>query len=600
MKFNYLEVRNFQSLEKIHFDFSQGLSLIDGWNYDLDDANGVGKSSLLNAFVYALYGNVPYAAKISDLIRDGAKKMYTEISLSIKAKDILIKRSRNPNFTKLYVNDVEVKGVVREIEKRIITELELNFDQFVQIVYVYQDAKDRFIDLNDTSKKEFLTSILDLDKYTLAYKAAHKKISQIDLDSSNLLGKIFVLDDNITSHLGSLVGLKIDLKEFREKGDVKLQEETEKANVIKKEVETLANKKLLAENNNVLNELIAQRNKVDEKVQALLKVQFMTAEIKEKLDKSLFTIAGLESDLLNPPNICGECGQSLPSWNHEDYFVKINGKIKRLTDERAQLEDKLHKLENMQKQSDELPQEKQDLELKISVEMKNGPEKYEREIKIKDQELKFISYCINTLQLKEQALVDQIEGKQETMGLMRKQHADFETQLADLYKDKKYLLEIKKIYSPSGIKAYVFNSLIDGLNSRIETYLDILFNGLVKFQYITDEKSGKLIEECIYEGTSRSKSVMSGGEQRRLSLATDLALSDTISKRLAVYPNILILDEATKGMAPIGLEKTMTLLQDLEQTKDTILVVDHASEFKTSFNNVISLEKRNGKTRLKT
>jgi DNA repair exonuclease SbcCD ATPase subunit len=169
-------------------------------------------------------------------------------------------------------------------------------------------------------------------------------------------------------------------------------------------------------------------------------------------------------------------------------------------------------------------------------------------------------------------------------------------QLIELTEKKKYLLEIKKIFSPTGIKAYIFNGIIEQLNQSIEQHLNRLTNGEIYFKILLDEQKGKYIDTLECQGKPRSVSSLSGGEHRKLSLAVDLALSDVVCSRVNYVPNILFLDEAFNGLDVTSKEIVMEVLTEMSKNKN-IFVIDHSSEFKSQFTQVVKLIKQNGTTR---
>jgi exonuclease SbcC len=194
MKLNKIEIKNFQSLGDISYSFSDGLTLIDGYNFDLNSANGAGKSSLINSITYALYGKVPKAVNLSELIRDGVTEegLATQITIEVGDQTVEIQRTRTQTSGKvaLKIDGKKVDGLAKEIESKILELLGFSFEQFIQVVYVFQGATNRFISLNDTEKKRFLSTLFNLESFDGAYKKAHEELNQLELDLSKLNGSI--------------------------------------------------------------------------------------------------------------------------------------------------------------------------------------------------------------------------------------------------------------------------------------------------------------------------------------------------------------------------------------------------------------------------
>jgi DNA repair exonuclease SbcCD ATPase subunit len=601
-----LDVKNFGSHESLHIDFTGGLTLVDGWNYDLQSANGVGKSAYLNSIVYALYGDSVKKLKISELIREDCSSMSTDISLLTKKGEVRILRSRGPNSVKLWINGAEAEGVATKIEDKILDALDLTYNQFVQVCYRYQKSSDRFLKLNDTSKKEFLTSILGLDRYGAAYKITHNKISDLEK-------KISFLEGAISSGLGEL---KIHEDGLQRSNDKFLQVEQER--IIKLQDFVKRNVQFERTRDASRQALLSEQTKLQEELQVL------ESATSGNVDKVLARIKSVESELFNIgylrantgsvqkmiqdlktvrlDPVCFSCGQAIPEGKRVDHTLEIDGFERQIREwapliaKEEEFQEELKKLKTLYSQVNQPHQENVNRRNAISSRLHSVVTDLrsfsDQESRLKTEEASLVdSYDRILGQIREQArgaqaLIEQTRGK---LTKLKADKLDHETNIS-------YLEEIKKLFSPTGIRAFIFDGLIETLNQRIDFYLQAFFNGLVKFEYVSDEKTGKFTERLTYGDKERSVAMLSGGEECRLSLAVDLALSDVISTRLAVQPNVLILDEAADGLDTVGRECLMTLLHDLERARDVIFVVDHESEFKTNFSNVIKLELKNGVT----
>ena len=62
-----LYARNFMSFKELGMDFSEGLTLIDGWNYDESSANGSGKTVILECTTFAVFGETPRGMKVDEI-----------------------------------------------------------------------------------------------------------------------------------------------------------------------------------------------------------------------------------------------------------------------------------------------------------------------------------------------------------------------------------------------------------------------------------------------------------------------------------------------------------------------------------------------------
>ena len=116
IKIKELTVKNFMSVgnQTQAVDFSkQHLTLVLGENLDMggDDSgsrNGTGKTTIVNALSYALFGNALTNIKKDNLINKiNNKNMLVTLAFDKDGTDYRIERGRKPNVLKFYVNNKE-------------------------------------------------------------------------------------------------------------------------------------------------------------------------------------------------------------------------------------------------------------------------------------------------------------------------------------------------------------------------------------------------------------------------------------------------------------------------------------------------------------
>jgi len=83
---------------------------------------------------------------------------------------------------------------------------------------------------------------------------------------------------------------------------------------------------------------------------------------------------------------------------------------------------------------------------------------------------------------------------------------------------------------------------------------------------------------------------LSGGARRMVMLAYDVAVSETIADSAP-----LLLDEALDGLDVVGKSEAMRLLESVSKTRP-VFVIDHSSEFKSSFSQIITVSHKNGES----
>ena len=161
-----LTVKNFMSVgnatQGINFD-RKDLTLVLGENLDLGgdgSRNGTGKTTIINALSYALYGTALSNIRKDNLVnKTNGKNMLVSLDFSVGGKDFKIERGRKPNLLRFYVNNEEqaatdnAQGDSRETQDSIEQMLGLSHDMFKHILAL--NTLDIF-----TTKKNLLLRLL--------------------------------------------------------------------------------------------------------------------------------------------------------------------------------------------------------------------------------------------------------------------------------------------------------------------------------------------------------------------------------------------------------------------------------------------------------
>ncbi len=193
-----IEAQKFLSYETLEFEFNKGLCLIEGINRDEEGgSNGAGKSSLMNAICYALFGSLPTSIKADDVINVNSDNGCTvELLLENNSTSYKIIRGRKPNIIRFYVNDEEKNDIDSKKTQSLIEKtLNINFDIFINSVYFSQNSQS-FLHLNDASKKEMLTNILNLNVFDSANEIVKSTIRQQEDAILEYSANVKLLDSN--------------------------------------------------------------------------------------------------------------------------------------------------------------------------------------------------------------------------------------------------------------------------------------------------------------------------------------------------------------------------------------------------------------------
>eukprot|EP00899_Mesostigma_viride_P011979 jgi/Mesvir1/20782/Mv07893-RA.1 len=192
--------------------------------------------------------------------------------------------------------------------------------------------------------------------------------------------------------------------------------------------------------------------------------------------------------------------------------------------------------------------------------------------------------------LREKAQQD-LEGHQLSLReqLETQQALEAESSVAD---------DVATAFGPQGIQSFVVEGALSEIQTRAARYLEGLSGGSLALTlspttaYKSNpekaaEKISKRVHVRLADGTSieRSLSQLSGGELRRLELATALGYAEFVEERSGVHCNVIVLDEALQHLDSEGGRCVAEVLRNLKQ--ETVLIVSQAHSALSGMFNII-------------
>ena len=220
-----ITLKNFLSYRQVNLDF-RGLhtACVCG-------ANGAGKSSLLEAITWAIWGKTR-AATEDDVINHGAKSVRVDFEFSCAQQVYRVIRSRSRGRSGSLefqvatesgdFRSLTAKGI-KATQKEIISCLKLDYDTFINSAYLRQGRADEFMLRRPSERKQILADLLKLELYeNLATKAKDA--------TKEYKGRVEQLKFNIEPQLTEIAkkaDLKQELKQLKTQRQ-KLEKDQEK------------------------------------------------------------------------------------------------------------------------------------------------------------------------------------------------------------------------------------------------------------------------------------------------------------------------------------------------------------------------------------
>ena len=574
-----LTVKNFMSVgnQTQAVDFNkQQLTLVLGENIDQggDDSgsrNGTGKTTIINALSYALYGQALTNIKRNNLInKTNGKGMIVSLDFEKDGVEYKIERGRSPTFLKFYIDSQEQavtdesQGDSRETQKVINDLLGMSHDMFKHIVAL-NTYTEPFLNMRQNDQRAIIEQLLGITILSEKAESLKEHIRQIKekITEENL--KITAVQ-NANSHIEETIK---SLKTKQSAWNTKKQQDITRLQQGLSELEHLD---IDAELEN--HERLAEWTELNSAKTALNKEKSTLDAALLQADKR---VKKVEKDVLELDDAkCYACGQSL----HEDKKQEILAEKAKELEEAITYQAEVNgKLVDVIKGINDIG----DLNGRPTTFYETVKEAYEHR-----NNLETLKQSLATKTNEDDPYQPQIDDLRST-GL---QEIDWEgvNKLTVVKEHQEFLLKLLT-NKDSFIRKKIIDQNLAYLNNRLTYYLDKL--GLphqVVFQNDLAVEITQLGQDLDFDNLSR-------GERNRLILGMSFAFRD-VWESLYQNINLLFIDELIdSGMDTAGVENSLSVLKKMGRERDkNVFLISHKDELIGRVNHVMRVIKENGFT----
>jgi DNA repair exonuclease SbcCD ATPase subunit len=576
-----ITVKNFMSVgnqtQAVDFD-REHLTLVLGSNLDLggDDTgsrNGTGKTTIINALSYALYGQALTNIKKENLINKiNGKHMLVTVKFQKNNINYRIERGRKPNVLKLFVNNQQLKteeeddsqGDSRETQKAIEQMLEMSHTMFKHLVAL-NTYTEPFLAMKAADQREVIEQLLGItllsEKAEILKSSIKETKDSIQQEQYRIEG-VKTANDNIQKSIDSL---KIKSSAWNTKKET--------------EIENIAKAIMQLENVDINAELQAHKDLqkwIDNntRLSALTK-QRATLETAVTQAGKTFDKYNKELEKLKDKK-CPACEQEIHDHKHKEMVDEVKKNIQDANTYAQKVISDLgiinNEIESIGKQGKK-PTTFYETEAE-ALGHKNNLEQLEKSLedKVNDQN----PYDEQIEELKKTAIQEITWDHINTLTKV-KDHQEF---LLKLLTNK-----------DSFVRKKIIDQNLTYLNKRLSYYIDKL--GLphrVIFQNDLNVEITQLGQDLDFDNLSR-------GERNRLILSMSFAFRD-VWEGLYQNINLLFIDELVDaGMDAAGVESALAVLKKMARERNkNIYLISHKDELIGRVNNVLRVVKENGFT----
>lgn len=646
MKIKLLEINNFRVIGEaaIRLD-NRGLVLIQGVNLDDKSAssNGAGKSTIEDAISWVITGETSRDDGADDVVNEKVGKDCS-VSMTIEDGTETFRISRYRKHSKFSnklalekldgADVVDISGGTSQItQDRINSIIGCTPKVLESSIYFGQEKMPNLPGMTDKELKAIVEEASGILKFEASEKIAKKREMGVMEKVSDNNSVIKTLKQNIVNHIERLDDAENDIKEqiasfARRKEELgeKVKEEREKRDKLSREADYILEKagfrsyaSLVAAIGKAFDNAVAARKNINdakrkenESRQKITNAAVTLDRAKVALNSQKIKVVALKSSIESANSLvgtpCKSCGKE---YHAEDLEGAVNAKKKELVEEATKL-----KLLT----ANVIDAEKTHVDsLKLSVDMtaldllmikaldaEKALESVESSIKIRQSAVQVHSDGLAKMMDEYHKMTPphrkdcpKIQKLEEELKTMNARMSGLESVAEKLNDDLDVALSVSKVFSRAGIRAHVLDTITPFLNERTADYLSTLTDGSITaiWSTLTKTAKGELKEKFQIDvqkinGAKKFKG-LSGGEKRKVRIATSMALNDLVATRASKPIDFMFFDEIDDALDGAGLERLMVILSKKAKDTGTVLVISH-NDIASYFSNVITVTNNGG------
>ena len=544
--------------------------------YDADPTlivgvNGSGKSSLLDALTFVLYGKPFRNINKPQLLNTITKReLLVEITFTIGKNDYLIRRGMKPNVFEVYCNDVllnqaaDVRDYQETLEKQI---LKSNYKTFCQVDILGSASFVPFMQLPAAQRRAVIEDLLDLQVFTTMNTLLKEQVAD---NTSSITRNEY--EKKMNDEMIQVI--KSHLEQTRTKSDRYIREKQTTIDDLNNKLEST--KRTMDGIKVRVDEI--QSTMCDEKKLRNKSEQFRELETQLSTKKALLQ---QEIKFFEQHDSCPTCKQEISSDLRCDSIENTNSKLEELEQTLVDLRVRLNKHEEKVNEFFIKENEKQRLlteyrsHHQVTLHTEEQIDSLQRDINTAKKEIESISTSqVADLEQKRQTLIEEYN---------------------ELQDNKKTLSVASSLLKDGGIKTKIINQYVPIINKLINKYLSAM-------DFFVDFQLNSQFEETIKSRhrDEFSYASFSEGEKQKIDLALLFTWRAVAKLRNSMSTNLLILDEVLDGSLDTNaLDMLMTILDSVSENT-SLFVISHRENMSEKFPNVIKFVKHKNFSHIET
>lgn len=562
--FEELSIKNFLSFGNIPTVFKLNThkkTLICG-------ENGSGKTTIINALSFVLFGKTARKANLPQLLNTiNNKDCLVEVKFQSGVNNYLVKRGLKPNLFEIYINDftkpieqTDKKDYQKYFEDYI---LKTDYKTFISVVMIGGKNYSSFLNQPKADRRHLIESLLDIDIFSLMNKVSKEKIDEIDQQNKTY-------NDNISSYNKEIELIKNSIEKIKSILYRNKEEENEKINNIECYINNIDNEIQLINNN--IDNIYKQFGNIELVENQFNKKRTELLQLESNYNKELVEL-NKNNQFYSNNNSCPTCKQDINNDIKDKVINTNNNTINYIQKKRTKLQSSLLELDSLYK------------EIKESLLL------YNKYIQEKDKLLYSKNNYLNVLSELKKSF-DENKNQTELIELEN----SLVNKLEELNKITLEFISIKEEYDyynfclsllkDDGIKSLIIKEYLPQINTLINLYLEQLdlFIGFEFDEFFNETIKSRYRDTFSYES-------FSDGQKMKIDIALLFTWREISQRKNSLNLNILFCDELfDQSLDPASTELAIKLLNVLPQDISSFIISHKAELFENRVDRIWKTE----------
>ena len=529
--------------------------------------NGEGKSTILDALCFALFGKPFRNINKPQLVNSiNGKNCVTTVEFAVSGKEYKIIRAIKPNSFEIWCDgellnqDAASRDYQKVLEQQI---LKLNYKTFTQVVILGSASFVPFMQLPSNQRRDVIEDILDIRVFSTMNTVLKTRMQETKDEINRTESALNLARERVANQqktIKILLESRKDAVSAIEKkisdNEVSIQATNENISVLVGSIATL-------------------KTSIEDRKSVIEDIDKAKVLANKKSDKNADLTVTV--DFFNSNDICPQCEQGIPHEHKSSIIKQIQeeltqnqSNINELTTALAKLNERLETINTIQEQISD-----KNIDVSTANQTVTMLNKMNKELLNEMESTKNDTGNVDDEKSKLKTMAE------EAIGLLNSKTA--------LEEHRQYQELASSLLKDTGIKTTIIREYLPVMNKLINKYLTAM-DFYVHFELdetFTEKIRARYRDEFTYESFSE-------GEKMRIDLAILFTWRQIAKMKNSVNTNLLILDEIFDSSLDVaGTDYFLTLMNGFDDKTNVFVISHKGDQLFDKFRSTIKFEKKN-------